>query len=155
MPQEQKNCWSSIVFTHHCSLAPANEVCEGIVFIPVCHSVRGGGGQVGFPTCITGHMTGESASREGGGSTSRGFCIQRGLHSRDLHRGGGLHSVGFASRGVCTRGICIGGGVCMQGGVGQTPPGYYGIRSMSRRCAFFWNGFLLTVVCDNKEWIPC
>ena len=27
-------------------LPPANEVCEGSVFTPVCHSVHGGGGVV-------------------------------------------------------------------------------------------------------------
>ena len=54
-------------------LPPANEVCGGNVFIPVCHTVHG---VVGFPACITGHMT-------------RGVCIQEGSTSGG--GGGGLH----------------------------------------------------------------
>ena len=32
-------------------LPPANEVCEGYVFTPVCHSVHGGGGDVCLSAC--------------------------------------------------------------------------------------------------------
>ena len=52
---------------------PANEVCDGSVFTPVCHSVHGGGG---FPACITGLMT-------------RGICIHEELHQGGLHLGAG------------------------------------------------------------------
>ena len=35
----------------HLSLPPANEVCEGYVFTPVCHSVHGGC----LPQCMLGY----------------------------------------------------------------------------------------------------
>ena len=41
-------------------LPPANEVLGKVMFSQVF--VHGGGGLVGFPGCITGHMTGESTS---------------------------------------------------------------------------------------------
>ena len=44
---------------------------QGNIFTSVCHSVYWGVGVVGFPACITGHMTRgrESASWGGGGWT--------------------------------------------------------------------------------------
>ena len=50
-------------------LPPANEVCEGYVFTPVCHSVHGG---KGLHRGGRGLHTGGSAS---GGSVSNGICI--------------------------------------------------------------------------------
>ena len=65
-----------------------------IFFTLVCYSFRGEGLGVGFPACITGHMTGVCIQREGlhlgrlcvgDGSASRGkgVCIQgkNGLHT--------------------------------------------------------------------------
>ena len=84
-------------------------------------------GVVGFPACITCHMTGGSTSR-GRGSAYRGrglayrgkgsaclHCIQWGLHlgGRGLHQGGGLHPGG---------GVRIWGDACIQGVV-QIPSG--------------------------------
>ena len=63
---------------------------QGNVFTPVYHSVHQGGRWVGFPTCITGHMTRGSASQ--GGSASRGLG---GLHQGELQHPGGLHPVGL------------------------------------------------------------
>ena len=104
---------------------------------------------VGFPACITVHMT--------GGSASRGVCIQWGVHP-----GGGVCIWGIcilgmyvfrgsASRGmwVCIWGVCIQRGVCLQGGLhpgkGGLHPGEGGLHprgsasrgrgSASRGCA--------------------
>ena len=49
---------------------------------------------------------------------------------------------GVASRMVYIQEVCIGGGVHPGGGVGQTPIGYYGLRSTSGRYASYWNAFL-------------
>ena len=86
---------------------------QGNVFTPVCHSVHRGG--VGFPACITGHMT-------------RGFCI-----------GGGRE---VCIQGVCLhlgRGVCIGepGGGCIQWGWADCR-----LWSASRRYTSYWNAFL-------------
>ena len=98
----------------------------------------GGGGQVGFPVCITGHMTRDmpprgrgSASNGGlppGGSASGGsgsrWCLRPGC----LHRGRGLHLVGSVSRGACIGGRDLPPGdlhqgeVCIQGELGWTDP---------------------------------
>ena len=121
---------------------------------------------VGFPACITAHMTRGSASR-----------------GRGLHRGGW----GFCIRGSCSggAGLCIwvGGGFCIleesaskgggrnlqpgglhlgvgvyirrgglpTGGFGRPRPplrymGYYEIRSTSEQYASYWNAFLFMVI---------
>ena len=89
---------------------------QGNIFTSVCHSVHRG---VGFPACITGHMTRRSLHL--GRSASREICIQGGvcIQGRDLHPGRGLHTRGWSTsrRGE----VCIQGGVCIRG-VGQTPP---------------------------------
>ena len=90
---------------------------------------------VGFPACITGHMT-------------RGICIQGGLPRGGLH----LHPGGLHPRGIwkTSLGLPLGGsasrGVCIQG-VGQIPHpprymGYYGIWSTGGQYASYWNAFL-------------
>ena len=58
-----------------------------VIFSQVFVCPRG----VGFPTCITGHMT-------------RGVCIQ------ELCIQWGSYAGGSASKGVCIRGVCIQGG---------------------------------------------
>ena len=115
--------WNIKIFTI-LFLPPANVVCEGYVFTPVCDSVNGGwhawllpggvcmvawGGMCGF-------FWGEA-------------CV---VFS------GGEHAWFFPGRGM--RGFpggCAwffsGGGVCV---------GYDEIRSMSRRYASYWNAFL-------------
>ena len=78
----------------------------------MCHSVhRAGGGNVGFPACITGHMT---RLRGGGGSASRGVSIQEGLLPGGSASGGVcIQEGGSASR---RGGLPPGGGVCLQAG---------------------------------------
>ena len=78
------------------------------------------------------------------------------MHHRS-HDQGGLRPGGFASRGLCIKGVCIQGvgvlypGVSAFRGVGQTPSGYYGIRSTSLWYASYWNAFLfLTIYTDEK-----
>ena len=63
-------------------------------------------GAIGFPACITGHITG------GGG------CIQRvsASRGRDQHPGGSApRAERVCIQGVCTGGVCI-RGVCIRGG---------------------------------------
>ena len=88
---------------------------------------------VGFPACITGHMTRVSAS---GGSAFRGFGRPPGMPM-----GVGLHP----------------------GGVWQTPPGdtmgYYGIQSTSGQYTSYWNAFLFVVgfflhLFTRYKWVP-
>ena len=56
-------------------LPPANEVWDKVVFSQVSvYLLEGGGWLVGFPACITGHMT-------------RGVCIQGRCWADPLHRG--------------------------------------------------------------------
>ena len=76
--------------------------------IPVCHSVRRGRGRGLLASQHALQVTWLESLHQGG------VCIQRGLHSRDLNRGG-LHPVGFASSWFCTRGICIRGGYASRG----------------------------------------
>ena len=124
----------------------------------MCHSVWGG---VGFPACITGHLTRGSASRRGfasrvicilGGSASRGRSASRGqgesAFRRDggLHRGGGgcLPPGGMHLGGLHLRGLHPGGPTSK---VGWADPsiGYYGIQSTSRRYASYWNTLLFVM----------
>ena len=69
---------------------------QGNVFTLVCHSVHR---WVGFPACITGHMT--RGVCIGGGSAFGGVCLQGGLHTRGSASGGSstsrgsLHARGF------------------------------------------------------------
>ena len=126
----------------------------------MCHSVWGRG-RVGFPACITGHMT--------RGSASRGVCLQGASASGvgGLHQGAGLHPGGrgvciqegwgsasggglSASRGYASWGSASGGsasgGSCIQGRLGRRPSiGYYGIQSTSRRYASYWNAHLFVM----------
>ena len=69
-------------------LPPANEVCEGYVFTPVCQSFVHRGGVHGRGVRMVGGMNG-------------GGCMA----------GGGMHG-----RGVCMVGVCVWQGVCMAGG---------------------------------------
>ena len=65
---------------------------EGNVFRSVSQYILSmGGGGVGFPACITGHMTGVGSASRGvfiqvGGSASRGFCVQWGLYPGGVGR---------------------------------------------------------------------
>ena len=123
-------------------LPPANQVCEGNVFIPVC--LGGGlasqhalGRGVGFPACTgKGSWLPSMHWEEGVGFPA---CIGKG----GLYPGGGgLHLDGSASR----EGSASGGGICIRGGLDRPPlpryTGYYGIWSMSGRHASYWNAFL-------------
>ena len=78
-------------------LPPANKVWGKVMFSQMFVYPRGGA--VGFPACITGQLT--------GGSASRRVCICGRSASGGLHRGGGVS----AFRGVCLWGVSIQGGL--------------------------------------------
>ena len=68
---------------------PANVVCEGYVFKPVCQSFcsQGGGGMRGGGVwqgaCVVGDMCGGGARMAGGGMHCRGVCVVGGsVHGR-------------------------------------------------------------------------
>ena len=128
------NIMCQIMIKQHCH-RPQGNVMFSEAF--VSHSVH----RIGFPACITGHMTGGSASggvciqegglHPGGGSASSGVCIQevhpRDLHLGDLHPGGFLtvrkRSLGQGNIFTCVchsvhRGACVvvGGCAWLQGG---------------------------------------
>ena len=78
---------------------------EGTVFRSVCQSFcpRGQGG-VGFPACISGHMTrGLHPGVCIWGSVSRGVCIQEGLHPERSASGVCITGGGYASGGSASR----------------------------------------------------
>ena len=89
---------------------------QGNIFTSVCHSVHRG---VGFPACITGHMTRRSLHL--GRSASGEICIQGGvcIQGRDLHPGRGLHTRGWSTSRRREE-VCIQGGVCIRG-LGRHP----------------------------------
>ena len=63
---------------HEFLLPPANDLCEGNVFTPVCHHVHGEGGWI--PSMHhRSHDHGVPPPR-GGGSASMVVCLQGGLH---------------------------------------------------------------------------
>ena len=111
-------------------LPPANEVCEGYVLTPVCHSVHSGHvwqrGVCGRGPCTAGDVHG------------RGVCVAVGMHDRGHvwqvghawqggvcgrghvwwwgHAWQGVCMVGgICGRGMHGRGVCVGGGTCMAG----------------------------------------
>ena len=104
---------------------------------------KGGGGRVGFPACITGHMNRGSAS--GGVCIQREVCIWGGLH------GGSALGVGsLCSRGeVCIRGdlhrregSASRGEVCIWGGLhpGEKVTGFTEIMCSSHKKSRDMNG---------------
>ena len=60
-----------------CLLPPANEVWGKVIFTQASLILSKGGGDVGFPVCTTGHMTG-------------GVCVRGDLHPGGLPTGVGL-----------------------------------------------------------------
>ena len=117
-------------------LPPANEVCEGYVFTGVCHSVHGGGRHArllrgggvcvvapGWGACVVAPMV-----------DPRGWGV--GVHG--CSGGGGMHG-------------CSGGHAwLLWGGMHGCSRGAYmvffdEIRSMSGRCASYWNAFLFSL----------
>ena len=98
---------------------PQTKLREGDVITPVCHG-GGRGGGVGFPACITGHMTWCR------GSVSRGrrVCKKVGVPAS----GGGVCSWGGQGSAFRGRGLHL--GVYMQGEGGSASVGR---RSASRR----------------------
>ena len=106
-----------------------NSRCWKVTFSHVCGipSVHREG--VGFPACITGHMT--------KGAASRGSASKSGLHPR----------------GVCIQGrrSASGGQVYIWRGLGRTPPPvYYWIRSTSGRYTSYWSAFLFLQVLGKR-----
>ena len=93
LEQQLKWCTESGNF-----LPPANEVCEGYVFTPVCHSVRGGG-------------------MRGGGHAWHGACMAGSMHGGGHAWKAGACMVGHVrqSRTCMAGGVCDGGS-CMAGG---------------------------------------
>ena len=89
-------------------LLPANEICEGYVFTPVCQSF---------------------CSREGVCMTEVGACMAGGACMV-----GGCVGVCMA-RGCVWQGACMVGGACMAGGVHamHAPPRHYETRSVNAR----------------------
>ena len=71
-----------ILYIISLSLPPENEVWGKVTFSQAS-VILSTGGRVGFPACITGHMTRGSASR---GSASEGVCITGALHPGQLGR---------------------------------------------------------------------
>ena len=74
----------------------------------MCHSVHGG---VGFPACITGHMTGGLHPGRPRRVCRKGLYGGEGLHPEE-----GLHPGGSASKGVCIQGSQHPGGSASGGG---------------------------------------
>ena len=65
-----------ILVSIYCNIftAPKRSLAQGNVFIRVCHSVYKG--LIGFPACITGHMTRVGCVHPGPGvSESGGVCM--------------------------------------------------------------------------------
>ena len=111
-------------------LPPANEVCEGYVFTPVCQSFCSQRGCMAGGACVAGDMCGRGACVAGGCAWARG-CV----HGRVCVCGQG----GMCGRGACMAGDMHGqGGCAWQGGMHatHTPPDTtrYG-QSMRRRYA--------------------
>ena len=84
-------------------LPPANEVWGKVVFLHLCVILFTGG--LGFPACITGHMTRGSASGEGlppGGSASMGVgkTLPLQIHGI-LQQAGGTHRTGMYKCQIC------------------------------------------------------
>ena len=107
----------------HISTTRKRSLGQGNVFTPVSFC---SGGEVGFPACITGHMT-------------------RGSRSK----GGGLPPGSWADPPQ----VCLGGGEYDESRGWADPPrymGYYEIRSTSRRYASYWNVFLF-ISCKNSK----
>ena len=115
---------------------------QGNIFTGVC-LFKGGG--IGFPACITGHMTGGSASI--GGFTSRGVCVQReGVFciQRVCLRGEGVPPWGEGDSVYGGRGSAFGGSA--SGGVTTRPlprTTRYSQRAGGMQYTRYWNSFLL------------
>ena len=123
-------------------LPPANVVCEGYVFTPVCDSVNRMGGRAWLLRGVGGG--GCAWLFRGGAWLLPGGCAW-------LLRGHAWLLLGGGMRG-CSGGACVVapgghawfflGGVCI---------GYDEIRSMSGRYASYWNAFLLSKIFGRKN----
>ena len=124
-------------------LPPINEVCEGYVFIPVCHSVHGDGAWQGGAwqrACMAGEHMWQGAYMAGEGMHGRGAYVAGGIHGRGghawqggvhgkgaMHGGrhvwqGSMHGRGHAWwgcvwQGACMADACVAGGHAWQGGM--------------------------------------
>ena len=100
-------------------LPPANEVCEGYVFTPVCQSFCSQRGCMAGGACVAGGMCGRGACVAGGCAWAR-VCV----HDREVCMAGCV----CVGRGACMgRGDVHGRGACMP----HTPPRHYKIRSVN------------------------
>ena len=141
----------------HCSLPPANVVCEGYVFTRVCHSVHKGGGC--YPSMHCRWYTSTPCSRSRGVISQHALQVSRptpsgevegdlgggspGPHPRgkfrvsQVHTQGGLqaHTWGCLQDHTC--GVSI--PACTEA---DTPPDGY----CCGRYASYWNAFLLAFV---------
>ena len=104
----------------HIIAARKRSLGQGNVFTPACHSVHREG--VGFPACVTGHMT-------------EGVCLWWGgwSASRELGRAPQVCRQGEVGRPPLPRYM-----------------GYYEIRSTSGWYASYWNAFLV-ISCKNSK----
>ena len=133
--------------TNRCGLLPpANEVCEGYVFTPVCHSV--GGGVHGRGACMHGRGHVWQGVCVAGRHAWQGVCVAGG----HAWQGGVCGREACMSGGMCGRGACMAGGCAWVGGMHgrgacmpHMPPDTmrYG-QSMRGQYASYWNAFLFT-----------
>ena len=96
----------------HYSLPPANVVCEGYVFTPVCDSVQGGRTWPGVCVWPGGDMRGKGGAcvvkggmcGKGGAGVVKGACMTKGgLWQRGVHgKGGACMAKGVGVRGMHT-----------------------------------------------------
>ena len=140
--QSTQNCVDCFKVLFLKYLPYANEDCEGYVFTGVCLStgggVRGGRGHVWWQgACVVAEVASMVAG--GGHAWWQGACMVAGGHAwwqgGHVWWQGGMHGGGVHGGGGCAWWGCAWhGGACV---------GYDEIRSMSRRYASYWNGFLL------------
>ena len=110
-------------------LPPANVVCEGYVFTPVCDSVNTGG----RAWLVLGGIVRGCSGGMCGCSGGHVWFFLGGMHGFSR---GGMHGFFWGACVVFSRGACI---------------GYDEIRSMSGRYASYWNAFLLYFVFMLKQ----
>ena len=104
-------------------LPPANQVCEGYVFTPICHSVQRGG------ACVAGGHAWQGGAMCGRGCAWQGACVVGACVA-----GGHVWQRGHAWWwGMHGRGACMAGEACMAGGMHATHPWHYEIRSVNAR----------------------
>ena len=120
LTQSKNKSWCLLKACYVAFLSPANEVCEGYVFTPVCQSFCSQAGVHGrgraWGCCAWGHGW-------------WGEWVVGGVH------GGGHVWWGHAWRGPCMVGGMCGRGACVAWGRMTTPPQDHETRSVNARVA--------------------